>query len=114
MRGRVSLGRARRRTCNRRVTDRSCLRRRCTMPAPAPPPEPLPPVPDAEALRRFLERAQKTFWESTELQSRWLPKRGLKLETVTRYGVGFMPYSRFAGWTHSVKDAWVLPITDAA
>ncbi len=109
---RIPPGKAIERLTGQRYTPPADSLRRVNAP-PAPPPEPVPPVPNLEAVRRFVERAKKTLCESEQLQSVWLKKRGLLLDTVISHDVGFMPFARFAGWKHSLQNVWVIPITDA-
>jgi hypothetical protein len=78
-----------------------------------PPAEPIPPVPDEDKLRRVHERAMETLFSDAALQRRWLGKRGIPLSTAQKFGLGFMPWLRFEGWKHSLKDVWVIPISDA-
>jgi len=85
--------------------------RRHTFTAPR---EPLPPVPDESRLQALLHRATETLFSNTELQRRWLGKRGIPLAVAQAHGLGFMPWARFTGWKHAVRDTWVIPISDAA
>ena len=74
--------------------------------------EPVLPIPDKARLTRLLDHAHKSLHDCKEVTEKWLPRRGISLQTAEAYGLGFVQRVKFAGWAREVINSWVIPVTD--
>lgn len=70
------------------------------------------PVLDSERVESFIVKSSQEIKREYESISRRY-HRGISLEVIQRFNVGFRSHVKFEHWKRPVRGVWCLPVTDS-